>query len=180
MHFFVVRELDILCFGEKTGERKYINGTKFKYCFDDYENCGRKFAIEGCMKIRKDHNCLKQLNACKFREKSTRCCLMYKCVQDNDKEKENDKNKITRDSIDVSDIKEETTPKKSLEAGGDTNIEGLNNNEERENDNLENHFSTKISQKERRQKYNDYMHTHTHLHSQAKSDLKDDTMKKEN
>ena len=105
---------------------------------------------------------------------------MYKCVQDNDKEKENDKNKITRDSIDVSDIKEETTPKKSLEAGWDANIEGQNSNEERENDNLENHFSTKISQKERRQKYNDYMHTHTHLHSQAKSDLKDETMKKEN
>ena len=95
-------------------------------------------------------------------------------MQDNHKEKENDKNKITRDSIDVSDIKEETAPKKSLEAGGDTNIEGLNNNEERENDSLENIFSTKIPQKEKRQKYNDY----THIHTQAKSDLKDETMKK--
>ena len=155
--------------GEKIAVQKFENYTKFKYCFDDYENCGRKFAIERCMKIRKDNNCLKQLNACKFREKSTRCCLMYKCVWDNDKEKESDKNKITRDSIDVSDIKQETTPKKSLEAGWDANIEGRNNNKEREDNNLENHFPTKIPQKERRQKYNDYMHTHTHTYTHKPS-----------
>ena len=65
--------------GEKTTEKEYENGTKYKYCFDYYEKCDSTFAIKRCIKIREDNRCLKQLNSCKFRERDKKCCLLYKC-----------------------------------------------------------------------------------------------------
>ena len=72
--------------GEKIAVQKFENYTKFKYCFDDYDKCDEKFAIDRCFKIREDNVCLKQEKGCKFREKDKRCCLMYKCEENNGKE----------------------------------------------------------------------------------------------
>jgi len=77
-----ILEIDVLSTGEKTEEERYNNGTKFRYCFDHFKECNRVFAIEKCIRIRKDNNCIKQSSACKYRKKAKRCCLMYKCVQE--------------------------------------------------------------------------------------------------
>ena len=99
--------------GEKIAEEKYENGTRFKYCFDNVENCDESYAIERCFKIRDGNNCVKQKKGCKFRKKKERCCLMYKCQLESKREEDEDEiSPEEKDSIRTNDnqsIKTETT-----------------------------------------------------------------------
>ena len=99
--------------GEKIAEEKYKNGTRFKYCFDNVENCDESYAIKRCFKIRDGNNCVKQKKGCKFRKKGKRCCLMYKCQLESKREEDEDEiSPEEKDSIRTNDnqsIKTETT-----------------------------------------------------------------------
>jgi len=71
---------DLLAGGEKIKEQKFDKGTKFIYCFDDFEACDHAFAIERCYQIRDKFGCKAAGTGCKYREKEGRCCLRYKCL----------------------------------------------------------------------------------------------------
>merc|ERR1712142_291277 len=86
----VPTDVDILSMGKKMSATKYKGGTKFKYCFDDYKKCDEKFALQRCIKIRNDNDCVKRTRTrsttgCKFRERDGKCCLRYKCDHKTDK-----------------------------------------------------------------------------------------------